>query len=339
LTIKDIAKIANVSIATVSMVVNKKDERISEETRQRVLTVIQENNYVPDRIASSMITKTTKSLGLILPDITNPFFPELARGVEDFANEQGWNVILCNSDNKIGKEESYIEMLQEKKVDGIILASSGQHHSTSSVLKKRRIPVVAVDRDIEELPYTGKVMVNNEKGAYEAVCYMISRGYKKIYHITGPLETHTAACRYKGYLRALSENEIIPPAEHMMEGMYSSDWGYLAASNLIDKALEIDGIFCGDDMIALGAIKAMNEKNVSIPEKVGIVGFDDIYLSKYITPELTTVHQPIYELGYKACGLIIKMIQNKPDGNAAGAVSWPKELSLDTTLKRRKTTK
>jgi LacI family transcriptional regulator len=186
ITIKDIARLADVSIATVSMIVNKKDDRITETTRARVLKVIEEQGYVPNRVASSMITKTTKTIGLIIPDIANPFFPELARGVEDKANAEGYTVILCNSDNKLTKEDAYIDMLQEKMVDGIIFTASSSRTSVSSALQKVKVPVITVDRDIPDLRKQGKITVDNEEGAYDAVLHMIDSGYKKIYHLSGP---------------------------------------------------------------------------------------------------------------------------------------------------------
>ena len=331
ITIKTIAKLAGVSIATVSKVVNGKDQNITEGTRNRVLEVIRENNYVPNRIASSMVTKKTKTLGLVIPDIANPFFPEIARGVEDKAKEKGYNVILCNTDNDIEKEEGYIEMLQEKMVDGIIFTSSSRRKNVSQSLLKLQIPVITVDRNIEGLKTKGLVRVDNEIGAYDAVKYMIDRGYKKILHITGPIASRPTRERLKGYKRALESNNIAYDEKLVYEGSFSSEWGYECIDKIISDDIEFDGVFCGNDLIAMGVIKELKNHELKVPDDIGVVGFDDIYLAVMIEPELTTVRQPTYEMGYKAAELLINTLENKEiDQN---------DYMLKTTLIIRNSTK
>ena len=335
LTIKDIARLAGVSTATVSMVVNKKDERISAKTKKRVLDVIEEYNYVPNRIASSMVTKNTKSLGLVLPDIANPFFPGLARGVEDRANKDNWNIILCNSDNDPDKENRYLEMLQEKMVDGIILTSAKQDLSRASVLKKVSVPIVTLDRDIDDVQHVGLVKTNNMKGAYDAVKHMIDRGYKKILHLSGPLSIQTAQLRYEGYLQAHIDSGVMHPKENVYQGDFSYESGYNMTNELLEKGTEFDGLFCGNDLMAFGALKALAEHDISVPE-VGVVGFDDIYFSALISPPLTTVHQPVYEMGYTAADLMINYIEGekKMKGKKMESVR-----NLNTELVIRNTTR
>lgn len=310
-TIKDIARLADVSTATVSKVVNGKDEKISAATRMRVIKIIEDVGYVPNRIASSMVTKKTKTLGLIIPDIANPFFPELARGAEDLANKEGYTLILCNSDNSLEKEDAYIDMLQEKMVDGIIFTASSSRTEVSSALKRVRIPVITVDRDIDGLKSQKKIVVDNEVGAYEAVTHMIDRGYKRIYHISGPMTSKPAQQRYKGYLRAHEEKGLNPFENHLLSGTYTGDWGFKSVEKLISQKAQFDGIFCGNDLIALGALKALHSQNIKVPERVGLVGYDDIYMAQMVTPELTTVNQPNYEMGYQAAQMLVGMIQGK----------------------------
>jgi len=335
LTIKDIARLVGVSIATVSLVVNKKDERISAETKKRVLDVIEEYNYVPNRIASSMVTKNTKSLGLVLQDIANPFFPGLARGVEDRANKDNWHIILCNSDNDPEKENRYLEMLQEKMVDGIILASAEQDLSRAPVIKKISVPIVTLDRDIDDVQYVGVVKINNMKGAYDAVKHMIDRGYKKILHLSGPMRDHTAQARYEGYLQAHIDSKVMPPKENVYHGSFSYESGYNMTNELLEKGAEFDGLFCCNDLMAFGALKALAEHDISVPE-VGVVGFDDIFVSALITPSLTTVRLPIYEMGYVAADLMINYIkgEKKLKGKKMESVR-----NLNTELVIRKSTR
>lgn len=310
ITIKDIAKLADVSIATVSKVVNHKDQNISELTRQRILALIEEHNYVPNRVASSMVTKKTNSIGLIIPDITNPFFPEVARGVEDYANHAGYHVVLCNSDNNPIKEISYIAMLQEKMVDGIIFASSSLKKNISKEFFKFQIPVITVDRDIEDLQTQGKITVDNITGAYTGVSFMIERGYKKILHLTGPLTSKPSADRQEGYKKALKDHNITYDASLFREGNFTTDWGYNGTKEALESEVEFDSIFCGNDMIAIGAIKALNEKGLKVPDDIGIVGFDDIYMATVVTPNLTTICQPNYMMGYKAAEMLIELIEH-----------------------------
>lgn len=311
ITIKDIARMAEVSTATVSKVVNNKDKNISDATRQKVLRIIKEHNYVPNRVASSMITKKTHSIGLVIPDITNPFFPEIARGVEDVANKFGYHVILCNSDNDISKEISYIEMLQEKMVDGIILTASSRRVADSLDLRKLSVPLITVDRDIEEVKVKGKVIVDNVSGAYEAVCYMFNKGYKRVLHLAGPLTSGPSIDRYEGYKKAHRDMEKELLDELFIEGFYTSEWGYEGIIQILKKGIKFDSIFCGNDLIAMGAMKALREHDYKIPKDVGIVGFDDIYMATMIEPQLTTVHQPNYKMGSKAAQLLIDFIEGR----------------------------
>lgn len=330
-TIKEIAKLADVSIATVSKVVNNKDEKISAATRERVLAIIKETGYVPNRVASSMVTKRTNTLGLLIPDIANPFFPELARGAEDLANKLGYTLILCNSDNKVKKEDAYLEMLQEKMVDGILFVASSQRTELSSALQRVRVPVITVDREIPGLTVQAMITVDNEIGAYEAVNYMIDRGYRKIYHLAGPQTSFPARQRYEGYMRAMKEQNISLPKKHLMEGRFSSNWGVEAVSQLLDDGIEFDGLFCGNDLIALGAMKCLHQNGIIVPEQIGVVGFDDINMAQLTSPELTTVNQPNYEMGYKAADLLIKTIQ--------GVKTHQRDYVLKTRLIQRGTTR
>lgn len=307
-TINQIAKLAGVSTATVSNVINDKREKVSDKTRERVNQIIKEEGYILNRVASSMVTKRTKTLGLIIPDITNPFFPELARGVEDFASANDYTVILCNSDNKLEKEESYIEMLQEKMVDGIIITASRARLSLDGKLKDSSVPIVSVDREISGLDASGQIIVDNEEGEYTAVKYLLEKGYRKIVHLSGPMSLKTAQNRYKGFLKAYKEMGINPIENHLYVGDYSTEWGYEASKKIIENKESVECFTCGNDLIALGVYRTMHECKIKVPDEIGIVGYDDIYMASIVTPALTTVRQPSYEMGYKAAELIINKI-------------------------------
>ncbi len=313
-TIKDIAKIAGVSIATVSMVVNNKDKRISEKTRQKVKSAIKEMNYVPNKIASSMVTKNTKTIGLILPDITNPLFAEFARGAEDKAILEGYTAILCNSDDDNQKELLYLDVLQAKMVDGIVFASTAKSYFNSQRYKNIRVPLVSIDRQFNDIANYARIAADNENGAFLAVDFMLKNGLNKIAHITGALESKAALERYKGYKRALNMAGIEVNPDLVLEGGFNSKWGELAVEQLLAQKIEFDSIFCTNDMVAAGVYKKLHKKGFKIPEDFSVVGFDDVEIAEILTPELTTVKHPKYEFGYKAMELLLKLI-NKQEIN------------------------
>ena len=308
-TIKDIAKEAGVSIATVSMILNNKDKYISQATRSRVLEIADKRNYVTNVVARSLVTKKTGTIGLIIPDITNPFFPEIARGAEDMASREGYSVIYCNTDDKLKREDRYIKILTEKMVDGIIFAHSAERDGTG--LKMCRVPIVLIDRDSQEANVAGRVLVNNEQASRRGVGYLLERGYKKIAYIAGSMCTQTAKDRLSGYQKALEDNGIAYRLEWVKKGEYRSQWGYQAIMELQSEGMGFDAVFCGNDLIAVGALKALKELGIRAPRDMGIMGFDDIYLASVAAPPLTTVRQPIYEMGYKAAELLIHTLEGR----------------------------
>ncbi len=332
-TIKDIARVAKVSIATVSKVVNCKDQHISDATRQRVLAIINELNYVPNRIASSMITKNTFTIALVIPDIRNPFFPELARGVEDYANQAGYHVVLCNSDNNPKKESTYIYMLQEKMVDGIIITSTSANNIEESVRHNIRIdiPVITVDRDLANFRTKGKILVDNVAGAFDAVSFMIEKGYRKIVHLSGTINSTPSVQRLEGYRKALEYNNIEFNPDLYLEGTYDIEFGYEGIKKIIDKKIDFDSVFCGNDLIAIGAMKAAKELGYKVPSEIGVMGFDNSYLAGLVSPSLSTVNQPNYQMGYKAAELLINYIKNPSEPH--------NEVVLKTELVIRESTR
>ncbi|NLY45676.1 MAG: LacI family transcriptional regulator [Tissierella sp.] len=311
MTIKEIAEMANVSSATVSKILNGKDQYISEATRQRVLEIVEREGYISNAIAKSLKTKSTSTLGIIIPDVMNLFFSELARGIEDAAEGMGYSVILCNSDNKTSKEEKYIQVLQEKMVDGIILTASEQ--SVSNSLKRRNMPMVLLDRDILIEGNVGRIVVDNKKGAYDATKYLIEKGCNNIGFISSDNVVKSSGERLKGYKQALTESNMEVDENKIYLHNYSIDTGYEGVKKLLENN-KLDGISCGNDLIAIGAIKALNEMKIKIPEEVKVIGFDDIQISQYVEPPLTTIKQPIYEMGEEAVKMLISIIENKSVG-------------------------
>ena len=308
MTIKKIAEMANVSSATVSKVINGKDKYISEATRKRVLEIVEREGYIPNAIAKSLKMKRTKTLGVIIPDVMNLYFSELARGVEDAAESMGYSIILCNSDNKEPKEQQYVQILQEKMVDGIILAAS--ESSISKYFGKRSTPMVLLDRDIDTDDQVGKITIDNEKGVYEATSFLIEKGCKNIGFISADETSKTSFQRLTGYKNALLNNGFEVDETMIYLRNYSVETGYFGVLELLNSS-KVDGISCGNDMIAIGAIRALKEKGITIPDQIKIIGFDDIYITQYTDPPITTMAQPIYKMGEEAVKMLLSIITEK----------------------------
>jgi len=310
-TIKDIAKLANVSITTVSRVINNKTEGVSEETRERILQLVKEHEYQPNAIARGLVTKKTKTLGLIIPDITNPFFPDIARGVEDSAHIYGYNVFLCNTDDNLDKESEYINALKEKYVDGIIFTSSSipkQEHIKELI--KSGIPIVIMDRRIESDDIYG-VFLDNYEGGYIATKHLIDLGHKKIGCITGPLYSKSARERLEGYKGCLNENGLEYDESIVFEGDYKINSGITGSEKLLNLNKKISAIFVCNDLMAYGSYKTIRSRGYKIPDDISIIGFDDIYLSQILEPQLTTIRQPAYDMGLTAARMLIKLIEGE----------------------------
>lgn len=309
---KDIARLANVSTTTVSKIINGKDSDISSATIEKVKKIIEKQNYSPNIVARSMITKKTGSIGLIIPDVRNPFFTDLARGAEDIANEKGYSIFYCNTDDDLEKEIKYIKTLIEKQVDGIALAGAAIRNRELEEKMNIKIPIVSLDRDVYFKGIQGNIGVDNFSGAYNAVNHLIQLGHKKIMFLSGQLNIKLSMDRLLGYKKALLDNDIEYNEDLVIVGRYSNSFGYEAIRDIsIDK--DISAMFCANDLIAIGAMKALKEKGMSIPEDISIVGFDDIYISSLVTPSLTTIRQPSYDIGYTAVKTLTNILEGKKD--------------------------
>jgi LacI family transcriptional regulator len=309
---KDIARLAGVSIATVSKIVNGKDSDISRPTIEKVKRIIEEENYSPNSIARSMITKKTRTIGLIIPDVRNPFFTDLTRGAEDIANDRGYSIFFCNTDEDLNKEIRYISNLIEKQVDGIALAGSAFRNKELEEKLNIKIPIVSLDRNVYFKGIKGKVEIDSFSGAYDAVTYLIKLGHEKIIYLSGPLNIRLSMDRLEGYKKALLDNNLKYDETLIIEGSYNSEFGYETIKNMVIDE-DITAIFCGNDLIAIGAMNGLKEKGINIPEDISVVGFDDIYISSLVTPSLTTVNQPSYKIGYLAVETLINILENKED--------------------------
>ncbi|MCM3711662.1 LacI family DNA-binding transcriptional regulator [Sporosarcina luteola] len=303
-SIRDVAKYASVSVATVSRVLNDKGY-VGAETRKKVEAAIAELNYRPNEVARSLFKKQSKTIGLILPDIMNPFFPELARAIEDTASKLGYTVILCNSDEDEEKAQRYIDVLLQKYVDGIIISSNTILEKT---IRELNIPVVCIDREIsKDIP---TIVVDNKKGARMATRFLKEKGRRKIAHIRGPIDIVNANERCEGYREVVSGEQWFNES-YIVNGNYRMETATEVVLELLRQHPEIDGIFAANDTMAIGAMKAAYQHGLKVPEEISIIGFDGIALGKASIPELTTIEQPLYKLGQTAAKVLIKLIKGQ----------------------------
>lgn len=313
MTLKKIGELAGVSSACVSKILNGKTEEFTVETIARVQKVANEYNYRPNSIAQSMVTKFTMTLGLIIPDITNPYFPELAKGVENRAFELGYNIIYLNSDEDTNKEKKAFRTLEQKMVDGVIFIPSVNSVENQKIIKDFSVPIVAVDRVFDVEGIDGLIVANDYLGSKLATEYLLGNGHKKILFLSGDRYYGLQSDRAKGFIDTMKERDIEIPEGYMKIGKYEAEFGYQAVSNFIKEKKPLDAVYACSDMIAIGALQALKEQGISVPEKVSLVGYDDIYMSQYMSPALTTVCQPKYEMGIEAVEMLVRLI--KEDDN------------------------
>lgn len=308
-SIKDVAKEAGVSIATVSRVLNDVDV-VNEETKKKVLKAIDKLGYRPNIVARSLKTQRTKTVGIIIPDISSPFYPEIVRGAEDVSNIYDYNMILCNTDLDSEKEMEYLRVLREKMVDGVLYMSSSLKSNILELINKLQIPMVMVETtsDKGNIP---SITINNEKAALDAVNYLVKNGSKKIAYIgTHKDEINASAIRYKGYAAGLKQNNLTFDENIVYFGGLKARDGYEGMKKILSYT-KVDGVFCGSDEIAMGAINLLREKSIKVPEDVNVIGFDNIYSAATFYPKLTTVAQPMYDMGSVGMRMLIKVINKQ----------------------------
>ena len=310
-SIKDVAKEAGVSIATVSRVLNDVDV-VNEETKRKVVEAINKLGYRPNIIARSLKTQRTKTVGIVIPDISNQFYPEIVRGAEDVANIYDYNIMLCNTDLDFEKEMEYLRVLKEKMVDGVLYMSASLEPSILELINQLQFPMVLVEtaNKAGDIP---SVTIDNEKAAFDGVKYLIDKGNKKIAYIgVHEDEANANALRYIGYKNALKENGIEVNTNITYFGGLKAKDGYKGMSKILDNDDNIDSVFCCSDEVAMGAINALRDRNINVPEDVDVIGFGNIYSASIFYPKITTVAQPMYDMGSVGMRMLIKMINKQP---------------------------
>lgn len=308
ITIKDVAKAAGVSISTASYALNGVD-KVSEKTREKVIKIAKELNYTPNSVARNLKTKKTELIGLFVHDINGPFYDKLIKGIQEVVNIKGYELIVfCDSGQKPGTSYNF---LKERRIDGAIIISSNITNEQIQNIASKDFPIVVLDRYLNAENLCN-VVIDNKKGAKDAVQYLIDLGHKKIGFISGPDKSYDNEERFKGYVDTLSSNSMEVNYQHILKGKFTEESGYDAIKNFLKEKEELPtAFFSSNDEMAIGAIKALQEENYRIPEDVAIVGFDDILISSYIQPKLTTVRRPMYEMGSFSAHILLSMLLGK----------------------------
>lgn len=321
--IREVAKLAGVSAATVSRVMNG-TANVDDEKRKRVLAAIEKTGFRPNELARALYKKSSRTIGVIVPDIENPFFSELAKAAEEEAYRSGYKILLCNSDNNPQKEAMNIQMLVQMKADGIIITTNCD--STSQVLNDCSIPVVVVDRKMTGTNGTAFIEANHYKGGRLAAEHLVQCGCRNIVCLRGPVNYTSGRQRYQGYLDICSQYGL---KEQSVDCAYDYEAGKRAAEKLLKQYPKADGIIACNDIVAIAVYKALTKKGFKIPEDIQMIGFDNIKFSRLCTPELTTVSQPIHEMGMMAAGIIIRHVEG---------VNYQKENMFNVEVIQRETT-
>ncbi len=305
-SISDVARESGVSIFTVSAVINNKSH-VRKNLRQRVEDAIRKLNYRPNLIARSLIKQKTQTIGMIVPDIANPFFPMVVRGVEDAAQRHGYNLLLCNSDDMLEKEEKALELLLSKRVDGILLtkAAGELRPPLRQMIKEVNIPFVLVMRTYPQLTKDA-VVSDDYQGAYEAVRHLARAGRRRISLISGPLKISNAKERWRGFRDALEVENLTYDPDLVVEGDYRIESGVRAGHSILSR--RPDGIYVANHLMTVGLLKAADEIGLKCPDDFGLVSFDDYPWLGVFRPRLTTVELPKHSLGSEAAELLIRRI-------------------------------
>jgi LacI family transcriptional regulator len=320
-TMADVAREAGVSLMTVSRAINGKDG-LSQATRDRIQAIIDRLGYRPSVIARSLVTDRTGTIGLVVIDNSNPFFSEVARGVEHEAYAQGYNVFLCNTEEDIEREQAVLRSLEEKRVDGVILCSPRSDEKVLQAALEQHAAAVLINRRLADMRL-GTVLVNDEQGGRVCTEHLLSRGHRAIGFLSGPSRSYSGQARARGYRATLEAAGITPCPDWTRPCLPVVESGCEATLALLTDQPQLTALFCYNDLSAVGALQACASLGRRVPDDLAIVGFDDIPLARLVTPPLTTCHVPLHDLGKQAMQLLLDHI-NGCGANCDDIVIEPK---------------
>jgi LacI family transcriptional regulator len=333
-TIKEVAKSSGLSVGTVSNVVNGL-ETVSEANRKKVNDTINRLGFKPSRIAASLSSKKTGNIGIIVPDVSSPFYSEMIKGISETLEINSLNVFLSGSNDDINKETKLINDMLALWVDGLIIVPVYERENDTGILNEAKIPIVLVNREIIGVK-RDLVVFNNFKGAYNATDYLIKNNHKKIIILSGPKYSRSFEDRIMGFKEAMKENGLYSDSL-VFSCRYSEKSGYEVMGQALGRFENIDAVFASSDLIALGAIAAIRERGLDIPGDISIVGFGDIYLSRYLHPPLTTIKRPFYNTGKTAVSLLLDRISGQKSDSSYNAD--PVRITMEDCLEVRESVK
>lgn len=329
-TIKDIARMAGTSPATVSRVVNRSESGVGDEMREKIMQIIKETGYKPNLIAKSMITNRTHTVAFLSPEIVNPFYHDIIRGVNDYAMQHQYNVLLYNTNKDIEKQTSNVDMLLSRGADGVILVGYLENMAAMISDTLKNVPLVILDR-LSRTSEIGQVYTDNAGSSYQMTKYLIEMGHRRIGCIIGPMEFDVIRERLKGYKKALKEYDIPIDPALIKEGDLTAQSAKEPAKELLADPT-VTAIYCFNDLMAYGVYQLCSEIGKNIPDDVSVAGFDGIVYSEYLTPPLTTVRQPGYEIGVQAMKQLLQIIDDNKV--TRGRIRLDNELLVRKSVKK-----
>ncbi|OYU82245.1 MAG: LacI family transcriptional regulator [Flavobacterium sp. BFFFF1] len=314
ITLKQIAETLGISITTVSKALKNYPD-VSAKTKKAVLDLAHSLSYTPNSFAVNLRTKESRTIGLIIPEVVHHFFSSVINGIIDEAEKHGYLVIILQSSESLELEKKQMELLMNKRVDGIIMSLSNESNDDEHIreVMRKEIPFVMFDK-ISKLIPCSKVIINDQKAAFEAVSHLIQKGCKKIAHIRGPVNPQNAIDRFLGYKKALEKNNIPydPKLVYTCKNVTFEE-GRLFAEQIAAEHADVDGVFVITDLVAVGVLDYFNEVNIKVPQQVRVIGFSNWFMSQVITPKLSTVNQPSFEMGTAAFRLLLEEMNAKKD--------------------------
>jgi LacI family transcriptional regulator len=309
-TIADVARAAGVSKSTVSRVLNGNTDYVRSDTLERVAHTIAEMGYRPNAVARSLVSKRTHTAGLLISDVGNPFYSEVIRGVEDIALAHGYDVFLCNTSYDLARGMTFVRSLADKQVDGVLIMSSSMSDELVLELAKHQVPVVVLDWQLSAVEgIVGAIAVDFTKGISAAAAHLVDLGHRRLAHVSGPLHLRTSGLRRDPFLAALAERGIDPAQVIVVEGNLRIDGGRRALAELLAIPNRPTAVFAANDLMAIGIAWAARDHGLRVPEDLSVIGLDDIQLAAELTPPLTTVALPRYELGSLAMGMLLDLLE------------------------------
>ena len=335
ITLKQIAETLGISITTVSKALKNYPD-VSPKTRKAVLDLAKSLCYTPNSFAVNLRTKESRTIGLIIPEVVHHFFSSVINGIIDEAEKNGYLVIILQSNESLVMEKKQVELLMNKRVDGIIMSLSNESNDDGHLkdIIKKEVPFVMFDK-ISKLIPCSKVIIDDRKAAFNAEEHLIQKGCKKIAHIRGPVNPQNAIDRFLGYKKALEKNNIPfdPKLVYTCKNV-TFDEGKEFAKQIIEEHTDIDGVFVITDLVAVGVLAYFNEKNIKVPEQIKVIGFSNWFMSQVITPKLSTVDQPSFEMGVQSFGLLLEEINARKEL----LPFQPRTIELETGIIEREST-